>query len=43
MQLPPGIVVASTATKLAVSDNGKVLIGASHGGVYAGYLAAKIV
>jgi hypothetical protein len=42
MQLPPGIVVASTATKLAASDDGKVLIAASHGGVYAGYLAAKI-
>ena len=42
MQLPTGIAVASTVTKLAASDNGKVLIGASHGGVYAGYLAAKI-
>jgi hypothetical protein len=41
MQLPPGIVVASTATKIANEDRGRVLVGASHGGVYSGYLAAK--
>lgn len=41
MQLPSGIVAASTTTKLTAGDRGQVLIGASHGGVYSGYLAAK--
>lgn len=33
--------VADTVTKLAAGDAGCVLVGASHGGRYAGYLAAK--
>lgn len=41
MQLPPGVTVVSTVTKLDAGHRGTVLIGASHGGVYAGYLAAK--
>jgi hypothetical protein len=41
MQLPPGIAVVSTVTKLAPEHRGAVAIGASHGGIYAGYLAAK--
>lgn len=41
MQLPPGIVVASTVTKLTAGDRGRVLVGASHGGIYSGYLSAK--
>jgi hypothetical protein len=41
MQLPPGIAVISTVTKLAPEHRGAVVIGASHGGIYAGYLAAK--
>jgi len=41
MPPPPGITVASTTTKLTAGDRGKVLIGASHGGVYSGYLSAK--
>lgn len=36
----PRILVMDSVTKLAPEDHGKVLIAASHGGVYAGYLAA---
>ncbi len=35
------ILVMDSVTKLAPQDRGKVLVAASHGGVYAGYLAAK--
>lgn len=35
------ILVMDSVTKLAPEDAGKVLVAASHGGVYAGYLAAK--
>lgn len=35
------ILVMDSVTKLAPADAGKVLVAASHGGVYAGYLAAK--
>ena len=35
------ILVMDSVTKLAPDDAGKVLVAASHGGVYAGYLAAK--
>lgn len=35
------ILVMDSVTKLAPEDRGKVLVAASHGGVYAGYLAAK--
>jgi hypothetical protein len=35
------ILVMDSVTKLAPEDHGKVLVAASHGGVYAGYLAAK--
>lgn len=35
------ILVMDSVTKLAPKDRGKVLVAASHGGVYAGYLAAK--
>jgi hypothetical protein len=41
MQLPPGVTVVSSITKLDASHRDTVVIGASHGGVYAGYLAAK--
>ncbi len=37
----PGIVTADSVTKLGPEHRDQVLIGASHGGVYAGYLAAK--
>ena len=37
----PEILTADTVTKLGPEHRGQVLIGASHGGVYAGYLAAK--
>ena len=35
------IITATTVTKLGLEHKGQVLIGGSHGGVYAGYLAAK--
>lgn len=35
------ILVMDSVTKLAPEDHGKVLVAASHGGVYAGFLAAK--
>ncbi len=35
------ILVMDSVTKLAPEDAGKILVAASHGGVYAGYLAAK--
>lgn len=35
------ILVMDSVTKLGPEDRGKVLVAASHGGVYAGYLAAK--
>lgn len=35
------ILVMDSVTKLDAKDHGKVLVAASHGGVYAGYLAAK--
>ena len=35
------ILVMDSVTKLAPADFGKVLVAASHGGVYAAYLAAK--
>jgi len=35
------ILVMDSVTKLASEDAGKVLVAASHGGVYAAYLAAK--
>lgn len=35
------ILVMDSVTKLAPEDRGKVIVAASHGGVYAGYLAAK--
>lgn len=35
------ILVMDSVTKLEPKDRGKVLVAASHGGVYAGYLAAK--
>ena len=35
------IVCANTVTALGPEHRGQVLIGGSHGGVYAGYLAAK--
>ena len=34
------ILVMDSVTKIEAEDFGKVLIAASHGGVYAGYLAA---
>lgn len=37
----PDIAIADSVTKLGPEHRGKVLIGGSHGGVYAGYLAAK--
>jgi broad specificity phosphatase PhoE len=37
----PEIDVADTVTKLGPEHRGRVVIGASHGAVYAGYLAAK--
>ena len=37
----PKILTAPTVTKLGEEHRGNVLIGGSHGGVYAGYLAAK--
>lgn len=39
--LPEDIAVADSVTKLGPEHRDRVLIGASHGGVYAGYLAAK--
>jgi len=36
----PRILVMDSVTKLGEDDRGKVLVAASHGGVYAGYLAA---
>ena len=35
------IVTADSVTRLGASHRGQVLLGGSHGGVYAGYLAAK--
>lgn len=35
------ILVMDSVTKLAPEDAGKVIVAASHGGVYAGYVAAK--
>jgi len=40
-QIPEGIAVADSVTKLGPEHKDRVLICASHGGVYAGYLAAK--
>jgi hypothetical protein len=37
----PPVTCADTVTRLDVQHRGKVLIGGSHGGKYAGYLAAK--
>lgn len=37
----PNILTVDTVTKLGPEHRDQVLIGASHGGVYAGYLAAK--
>jgi hypothetical protein len=37
----PQVVTADTVTKLGPEHRDQVLIGASHGGIYAGYLAAK--
>ncbi|MDP6345481.1 MAG: hypothetical protein QF578_17785 [Alphaproteobacteria bacterium] len=39
--MEPRIVTAPTVTKLTEEHAGNVLVGGSHGGVYAGYLAAK--
>jgi hypothetical protein len=36
-----GIVIADSVTKLGPDDAGKVAMTASHGGIYAGYVAAK--
>jgi hypothetical protein len=36
-----GIVVADSVTKLGPETKGKVAVSASHGGIYAGYVAAK--
>ena len=41
MQLPSHIVLAPTATKIAQAARGRVLLCGSHGGAYAGYLAAR--
>ena len=38
---PDGIHLASTVTTLGLECAGKVVVGGSHGGVYAGYLAAR--
>lgn len=35
------VIIADTVTKLGPQHYGQVVIGASHGGVYAGYVAAK--
>ncbi len=39
--LHPDIAIADSVTKLGPEHQDKVLIGGSHGGVYAGYLAAR--
>jgi hypothetical protein len=36
----PGVRVADTITKLSAEDRGLVIVAASHGGVYPGYIAA---
>ena len=36
----PGVRVADTITKLSAEDRGLVIVAASHGGVYPGYVAA---
>jgi len=38
---PAEVAIADTVTKLGPQHYGQVVIGASHGGVYAGYVAAK--
>ena len=38
---PDGILLASTVTKLGSECVAKVVVGGSHGGIYAGYLAAR--
>jgi hypothetical protein len=40
-EIEPGIVVADSVTKLGPETQGKVALTASHGGIYAGYCAAK--
>ena len=37
----PRVLIANSVTKLDESHRGNVLVGGSHGGVYAGYLAAR--
>jgi hypothetical protein len=41
MQSPSHIVLAPTATKIPQAARGRVLVCGSHGGAYAGYLAAR--
>jgi uncharacterized protein YunC (DUF1805 family) len=41
VQLPPGIVLADTMTKLGPETVGAVVVSGSHGGRYCGYLALK--